>query len=171
MNWAHVHLMLNHVPVLGTVFGLVLLGWALVRRNEMLQRAALGTFIFTALAAIPVFLTGEPSEEMVEHLAGTAEQAIEAHEEAAVVALIAIEALGALALAALLLFRKRVMPRPMVGAALVFALVTAGWMAQTANLGGRIRHAELRAGATQTENNQGEGDENDARDQHGREGR
>jgi len=25
MNWAHVHLLLNHVPVLGTIFGVVLL--------------------------------------------------------------------------------------------------------------------------------------------------
>jgi uncharacterized membrane protein len=165
MNWAHLHLMLNHLPVLGTVFGLALLAWALLRRNETMQRAALGTFILAALTAIPVYLTGEPSEEMVEHLAGTAEQAIEAHEEAAVVALIAVEALGAMALAALLLFRKRVMPRPMVGAALVFALVTAGWMAQTANLGGRIRHAELRATATQTQ------DTHDDREDHGREGR
>ena len=89
---------------------------------------------------------------------------LEAHEAAAVVALIAVETLGVLALAALLLFRKRVLPRPLVGAALVFALVTAGWMAQTANLGGRIRHAELRATATQTQDNHE--DEN-----HGREGR
>ena len=165
MNWAHVHLMLNHLPVLGTVFGFALLAWAVLRRNETLQRAALGTFVLAALAAIPVFLTGEPSEDLVERLAGTAEQAIEAHEEAAVVALIAIEALGALALAALVLFRKRGIPRPLAGAALVFALATAGWMAQTANLGGRIRHAELRTTATQTR----EGHED--RETHGREGR
>ena len=150
MNWAHVHLMLNHLPVLGTIFGLLLLAWGVVRRNEMLQRAALATFVIVALAAIPVFLTGEPSEDVVENLAGTAEQAIEAHEEAATVALIAVSALGAMALAALVLFRKRAVPRPLAGAALVFALATAGWMAQTANLGGRIRHAELRAaGGTQ----------------------
>lgn len=148
MNWAHVHLMLNHLPVLGTIFGLLLLGWAALRRSEMLQRAALATFVLTGLAAIPVFLTGEPAEKVVEHLAGTAEQAIEAHEEAALVALIAVEALGALALTTLVLFRKRGVPRPLVGAALVCALATAGWMAQTANLGGRIRHAELRSTAT-----------------------
>jgi len=166
MNWAHLHLMLNHLPVLGTIFGLVLLAWGVVRRNEMLQRAALATFVFTALAAIPVFLTGEPSEEIVEDLAGTAEAAIEAHEEAAVIALIAIEALGATALAALLLFRKRVVPRPLAGAALVFALATAGWMAQTANLGGRIRHAELGGTAAQ-----GQDQNDDDHDVRGREGR
>lgn len=165
MNWAHVHLMLNHLPVLGTAFGFALLAWAVLRRNEALQRAALGTLVLTALAAIPAFLTGAPSEDVVEHLAGTAKQAIEAHEEAAVVALVAIEALGAMALAALVLFRKRGIPRPLAGAALVFALATAGWMAQTANLGGRIRHAELRATATQPQ------DHHEDRENHGREGR
>jgi len=158
------HLMLNHLPVLGTIFGLLLLGWAALRRSETLQRAALGTFVLAALAAIPVFLTGKPSEDLVERLAGTAEQAIEVHEEAAVVALIAIEALGALALAALVLFRNRGIPRPLAGGALVFALATAGWMAQTANLGGRIRHAELRSTATQIQDN------HDDREHRGRDG-
>lgn len=167
MNWAHLHLMLNHLPVLGTLFGLALLAWALLRRNEALQRAALATFVLTALAAIPVFLTGEPAEEIVEDLAGTAEAAIEAHEEAAVIALIAIEALGATALAALLLFRKRIVPRPLAGAALVFALATAGWMAQTANLGGRIRHAELGGTITQQQDQH----DDDDRETRGREGR
>jgi len=153
MNWAHMHLMLNHLPVLGTIFGLLLLGWAALRRSEALQRVALAAFVLTGLAAIPVFLTGEPAEEVVEHLAGTAEQAIEAHEEAALVALIAVEALAAMALSTLLLFRKRGIPRPLVGGALVCALATAGWMAQTANLGGRIRHAELRSTATQIQDN------------------
>lgn len=167
MNLAHAHLILNHLPVLGTIFGVALLVWAVLRRNETLQRAALATFVVAALAAIPVFLTGEPSEKIVKNLAGTAKAAIEAHEEAAVIALIAIEALGAMALAALVLFRKRLVPRPLAGAALVFALATAGWMAQTANLGGRIRHAELGATATQ---GQGEHDQDD-REIRGREGR
>lgn len=169
MNWAHVHLMLNHIPVLGTIFAAGLLAWALLRRNEPLQRVALGTFVIVALAAIPAFFTGEPSEDLVEHLAGTAEPAIEAHEEAALVALIAIEALGVMALAALLLFRHRIFPRPLAAAALIFAVATAGWMAQTANLGGRIRHAELRAAGTQPLQQDG-GDDADERHNHGREG-
>ena len=167
MNWAHAHLILNHLPVLGTIFGLALLAWAVVRRDDTLQRAALATFVLAALAAIPVFLTGEPSEEIVEDLAGTAQAAIKAHEEAAVIALIAVEALGAMALAALGLFRKRGVPRPLATAALVFALATAGWMAQTANLGGRIRHAELGATATQGQDKH----DDDDHEIRGREGR
>lgn len=154
MNWAHVHLILNHVPVLGTLFGLLLLAWGMVRRNESLQRAALATFFVAALVAIPVFLTGEPSEEAVEHLAGTAEQAIETHEDAALLSLISVELLGVIAV--LSVIRRRAgLSRFVARAALVVAVVTAGLMARTANLGGKIRHAELREGsATQQHESQ-----------------
>jgi hypothetical protein len=32
MNYPHLHLMINHVPVLGTILALLLLTWALVTR-------------------------------------------------------------------------------------------------------------------------------------------
>ena len=148
MNLPHLHLMLNHVPVLGTLFGLVLLAWGLWRQNLSLQRAALVTFVAAALIAIPVFFTGEPAEDAVERLAGVADNAIDAHEDAALVSLIAIELLGALGLAGLLLARSRYSPRMVIRGALAVAIVTAGLMAWTANLGGRIRHTELQAAGT-----------------------
>jgi uncharacterized membrane protein len=161
MNWAYVHLILNHVPVLGTIFGLALLAWALMRRNEPLQRTALATFIVVAVAALPVFFTGEPAEHMVEHLAGTAEPAIKAHEAAALAALIAVEILGVMSLGALLLFRGRVVARAVIAAELAVALATAGLMAQTANLGGKIRHEELRAAGMQMADEHGDRDARD----------
>jgi uncharacterized membrane protein len=142
--------MLNHFPVLGTLFGLVLLAWGIVRRNDSLQRAALLTFTVVALIAIPVYLTGEPAEEAVEHLAGTAESAIKPHEDAALISFIAMELLGALALGTLLLSRTRFNPALVVRSALAVAVVTGGLMAWTANLGGRIRHGEVGAGAGQS---------------------
>jgi uncharacterized membrane protein len=149
MNWAHIHLMLNHIPVLGTVFGLALLAWGMFRRDVSLQRAALVTFVVTALAAIPVYLTGEPSEDVVERLAGTAKAAIETHEEAALTALIGIELLGAIGIAGLILSRMGRAGTALMRGAFLVAIVAAGLMAWTANLGGRIRHSELRGSAAQ----------------------
>jgi uncharacterized membrane protein len=162
MNWPHIHLILNHVPVLGTLFGLVLLVWGLVRRNDALQRAGLLTFTVVALIAIPVYLTGKPAEEAVEHLAGTAESAIEPHENAALFSFTAMELLGALALGALLLSRTRFNPALVVRGALVVAFITGGLMAWTANLGGRIRHSEVgtsRAGESGEREPRGEAEE------------
>ena len=32
MNWAHVHLLINHIPVLGTLFGTLLLVFGIVKK-------------------------------------------------------------------------------------------------------------------------------------------
>lgn len=39
MNGAHLHLLLNHLPILGSLFGFVLLLVALARRQPLLVRA------------------------------------------------------------------------------------------------------------------------------------
>ena len=62
--------MLNHVPVIGTAFGLAMVGWALLRRSEELKKISLGVFVIVALLGIPAYLTGEPAEELVENLPG-----------------------------------------------------------------------------------------------------
>jgi uncharacterized membrane protein len=148
MNWAHLHLVSNHLPVLGTMFALGLLGWGMLRRNESVQRVALGTFVIMALLVLPAYFTGEPAEDIVEHAVGVGESSIEAHEAAALVSFIGVEIVGFLAL--ITLFRARGgRSLSMVGPRVVLtvAIATAGVLAWTANLGGQIRHAEIRPGA------------------------
>ena len=108
MNPAHLHLMLNHVPVLAVPFGLAVLGWAMFRRRPEFARLALIVFIFSALATIPTYLTGEPAEDAIEGVAGAIEPWVEPHEEAALVSLILGEALGVLAIVGLWSARRAV---------------------------------------------------------------
>ena len=166
MNPAHLHLLLNHVPVLGA-FGLLLLFTiAFLRRDSSLGRLTLVLSVAVAAASVAVFLSGEPAEELVEDLAGVAESAIEPHEEFARVATIASGIFGAAALMTLIAFRRRELPRWITGSALVGALAVSGLMGWTANLGGQIRHTEIGGGAPQS----GIWDEDDERhsDEHGR---
>jgi hypothetical protein len=145
MNWAHVHLMLSHLPVVGTIFGVLLLLLALLRKSEELKRVSLGIFVLTALLAPPVYFTGEPAEKVVEHLPGVAEPLIERHENAALFALLMAGGAGAVALAGLILFRRaEKLPGWIVAVTLVLSLATSGLMGWTANLGGQIRHTEIR---------------------------
>jgi hypothetical protein len=137
--------MLNHLPVIGSIFGALLLLFALLRKSEELERVSFGVFVFTALLALPVYFTGEPASEVVEHLPGVAESLIEEHEDAALFALLMAGATGVVALAGLILFRRAErLPRRIVGAVLVLSLATSGLMGWTANRGGRIRHTEIR---------------------------
>ncbi|MFL5381826.1 MAG: hypothetical protein ACJ8GN_04860 [Longimicrobiaceae bacterium] len=146
MSPIHLHLLLNHVPVIGTAIALGLLAWAALRGDERVGRASLALLALLAAVALAVFLTGEPAEEAVEGIAGIPEALIERHEEAALLATIALGVLGALSLAALLLGRGRRLSRGAMLAVLALGLVPAGAMAYTANLGGQVRHSEIRPG-------------------------
>lgn len=148
MNQVHLHLLLNHVAILGSLFGLLLLAAGLIRKSEHLIQAALVTLVLSALATIPVFLTGEPAEEAVEHLAGVAESAIEEHEELAEIAIWAMQALGLLSL---ITFWFRATKRPMASMlttlTLIASLFAFGIMAKVGLEGGKIRHTELSSSA------------------------
>ena len=148
MDAVHLHLLLNHVPVIGAVFGVLVLAAAVFRRNDEWLRVGLALFVVSAATAAVVYLTGEPVEEAVEHLAGISEPAIERHEDAALAATLALGVFGLAALASLVAFRGRRQPRWLGVTALALSLVPTALMGWTANLGGQIRHSEIRrAGA------------------------
>lgn len=143
MNGVHLHLLLNHAPVFGVFFALVLLAIGRLRRSDDLTRAGLLTLVISGLAAGAAMLTGEPAEHAVEHLAGVSKRAIHAHEEAAELAAVVTYGAAAAALAALVLRRWAPAARHLTTLALVAALAAFGLMARTANLGGQIRHPEI----------------------------
>jgi hypothetical protein len=146
MDLLHLHLLLNHVPVIGTFFGIALLLAALVRRSRELVVASLALFVLNAAVAVPVYLTGEPAEDRVEKLPGVSAAVIERHEEAAAVGFGAVAVLGAVSLVGLALAaRNKPVSRGLMAVPLVLAVVAAGLMAWTANLGGQVRHTEIRA--------------------------
>jgi hypothetical protein len=147
MNTAHLHLILNHIPVVGTFISLGLFGFALWKRSEESKGTALGLLVITAILAVPAFLTGEPAEGVVKALPGVSQAIIEQHEEAAHGAFIALCILGGVALAGLFWFRRgRLVPLWFSSVVLAGSLLVGGWMAWTANLGGQIRHSEIRSG-------------------------
>ncbi len=147
MNGAHLHLVLNHSPIVGLIFSLVLLAAALYRKSPELTRAAAVALIAVAVVAIPVYLTGEPAEEIVEHMPGVAEEILERHETAGRVSLIALEVLGAVALLGLVVSRGApALPRWLGPTLLALGLAASAWAGWTSNLGGQITHEEARPG-------------------------
>jgi uncharacterized membrane protein len=146
MNYAHLHLMLNHFPVIGTLIGLAIILFGLIRKNDSLIKTGLVTFILMALITIPTFLTGEPSEKLMEKVVGTSEALIERHEEAAKFSLIVMEVLGTISLITMIISNKfQKFYKMMTVTTTLLAFLVIGMMAWTANLGGKIHHLEIQA--------------------------
>jgi hypothetical protein len=157
MNAAQVHLALNHLPLFALLFGLACLGIGLIKRKGDLAKTGLLTFLFAGLSAIPVYLSGEPAEEVVEEFSGISKSVIEEHEDAALGAFIVVEALGVLALASL--FMPARWARITTSLVVVISLLSLALMMRAANLGGHIRHPEIEGKTISTQGGEsGEGD-------------
>ncbi len=139
-NAAHLHLVLNHLPIFGTLFALCLLLAGLGLRDRSLKRAGLVTLILIALATPGVYLSGEAAEETVEKLPGFLETYIEKHEELAKIALLFTSASGVLSALSLLKGESR----KLVALTLLWGLLTFTVLGLVGNSGGKIRHSEIR---------------------------
>lgn len=145
MDATHLHLILAHFPIVGTIIGVVILAYSQVSKNIEIQKVALVTFILMAILTIPVFLTGEEAEETVEQIAGISEQLIENHSELAEKAIWLMGALGVLSLISLIAIIKKIsFAKTLTLFTFVVSLATFGVFAQLGNLGGQIRHSEIR---------------------------
>jgi uncharacterized membrane protein len=147
MNSAQIHLALTHVPVILSLVGLVMLIIALFKKSNSLLKTSYYILLFAGIAAIPVYLTGEGTEELVERLPGVSEPAIERHEDVAKLAMISIVVAGLAALTGLFLSRRNSAARMFKIVVLLFAIASGALLAQTAHLGGLIRHTEIKSGS------------------------
>jgi uncharacterized membrane protein len=146
MNYAHLHLLLNHFPIIGTMVGLGLFLISFFGRNGDLRRGSYIVFAAIALISIPTFLSGFGAQLMIKG-PGVADALLQRHQSSALLSLWFMEATGALALIGLWQSQKTSHPaRWNVSAVLVLSLLTAGLMARTGNTGGDIRHPEDRPG-------------------------
>jgi len=142
---AHLHLMLNHIPVLGPFFLALLLTIGLLRRSRELIRVALVLTLLFPAATYVVTLTGDKAEHTLEDEPWFDEDRVHEHEEKGEAALIVSGIAGVLALLALWVSRNGAAIKPaMTILVLLAVLVSAGFMALTALDGGVIRHEELR---------------------------
>ena len=145
INPAHTHLLLNHVPTVGTAVAIGLMLLALVRRNDHLKHVSLEAVFLVALATLPAYLTGVAAQASIEGREGVTQAIIDLHHDAALVAFILMNIAGAVAWLALWQFRRRGAPAGWTAPVVLLMLVlTMAVMARAATLGGEIRHQEIR---------------------------
>jgi len=151
MDATHLHLIVNHLPIMGSFLAVPVLILALWRRQEPYVFAAAALLLaLGGVGAVVADQTGDRAEEAVEDLPGVSEHLIHEHEERAEVAVPLAVVTGLAGLAVLgWSLRRREVSLPAGGVVLVLAVATAGVAAWTGQAGGLIRHTELRAdGAT-----------------------
>ncbi len=68
MNDAHLHMVVNHFPIIGTIFGLGILIAGLIFKNTATKNVAYVLFVVAAIFAAFSMGTGEGAEEIAEKL-------------------------------------------------------------------------------------------------------
>lgn len=145
MNGAHVHLLVNHIPVVGIVLGSVALIWSMLRRSTDMKWGAVALFVVAGAVVWLAAESGDAAAELIKGLPGVRESDIHEHEMAAdyasfFVSAVAVAAIGMLAV-------ERFKPRFARAARmtlLILALFTCSIVVRTAYLGGLVRHTEIR---------------------------
>ncbi len=144
MNDAHLHLLFNHLPIVGSLIGLLILAAGIFLKQGLVRKTAFAVLIFSALVTLPAFNTGEGAEQIVEELPSISHNLIHEHEEAAELALWLSNGLGILALIA---FYLEHIQHKFSGMAnlftLIFSIGTFVSFAKTGNTGGEIHHPEI----------------------------
>lgn len=144
MNWPHIHLMLNHAPVIGVLLALALLLIGMFRDRSGLKEAAFVTLVLTGALAAIVYYTGDAAGELLGSLPDISQADLLAHSTMALYALAGAAVSGVLALGALAVSRRSARSGTwFLALSLLLAAVTAFLMLRTANLGGRMRHPEI----------------------------
>jgi hypothetical protein len=143
---AHLHLLVNHAPIFGSLFALVLLVASYFTSADVFRRTAFVILIATAIAGATADLSGDAAEEAIKGFPGVRRDVIHAHEDIADKAYYLADILGVLALGALTLAAGQ-FRRYRAGSWLATAFV-GGAFIYTGLLGGQIRHTEVRPGAT-----------------------
>ena len=145
MNDAHYHLIVNHLPIVGLLIGILVLIAGLVFNKTEVKLTALGIFIFSAITSIAAFYTGEGAEEVVENLEGISETLIHTHEEYAETFYTLTLILGGLSLLTFILeLKKMKFTKYLMIICLLIALVDGVLATYVGSSGGEIRHSEIR---------------------------
>jgi uncharacterized membrane protein len=151
MNDAHLHMVVNHFPIIGTIFGLGILIFGIFLKNNSLKNTAYFLFIIAAVFGFLSMNTGEGAEEIVEDFPNIGKKIIHEHEEIAEKLALVLYALGLVSIIGLYLTIKNNAKANLVSyLAVIIAVVAVFLGKQVGTSGGEIRHTEIRENTTQT---------------------
>src|SRR5271165_5655735 len=124
MNLAHLHLLLNHFPIIGMMVGFALFLFSFVGNNTDLRRASYIIFAGVALLSIPTFMTGYVADALIRGSQGVSDALIDRHKGSAMLSFWFMEFTGAFALIGLWQAQKTSRPsNSNIAAVLILSLL------------------------------------------------
>src|SRR5947207_2362317 len=148
MNLAHLHIVLNHVPSLGSIAGLLLLAAGIYKKNETLKQSAYGVLVLITMAVLPTYISGAEAQRLVDKNPSYSAGMVQLHQNAAMITLLCMTAAGMFAWFGLWEYRRHSKSGSLTTmATLILAMAAVASVLVTANIGGKISHPETREDA------------------------
>lgn len=148
----YIHVVLNHLPIYGTILGALALTISLILRSRAAQITALIITLVAGVSAYPVLVSGQRAYKTIRNAADDAgAEALDEHMDRAEKTIGAFYFLALLSLTGLLIPIK--WPKaatPLTTTALAAALICFGLSVYIAQPGGQVRHPEFRPSETPT---------------------
>jgi hypothetical protein len=142
----YIHVVLNHLPIYGTILGATALAISLLLRSRTAQVTALILTLIAGVSSYPVFVTGQRAYKTIRSISDDAgSDWLDEHMERAERTIGAFYFLAVLAVASLIVPIK--WPKsavPLATLTLVVAILCSGIAVYIAQAGGRVRHPEFR---------------------------
>ena len=147
MNAAHLHLMFNHLSIIGLGFAILFTLLAIFGKSPELKKLSCWLYILIGLLSVLAILTGDGAGEIVKTYPGISNDAIEHHETWGYILFYGLIAIGIVAIGGLWFSRKNeLFLKKFNIATLVMAIVLVFLAFQTGTTGGKIRHPEIEQG-------------------------
>lgn len=145
MNDAHLHLVVNHFPIIVTFLGFGILVVGLFLKNNSVKNTAYVLFVIAAVFAIASMATGEGAEELVEDMPSIGKKIIHEHEELAEKLAILLYATGIFSLLSLYSsVKNNKFAKTLSYLTLILSLAASILAVGVGTSGGEIRHTEIR---------------------------
>lgn len=147
VNVAQLHLVMNHWPVLLPIASVPVIVVGLTANLRQTRNTGLALLIIGSLLSVGAYLTGAPAREIVQNYPQVTSSTIEVHQNVALLSLAASLVVGALSAWFLWIDRRReAVSNTWFWMLLGLIVIVCLLMANTAHLGGEIRHEELMRG-------------------------
>ena len=145
MNDAHLHLLVNHFPIIGLFFGFIILLFGIIKYNSTLKSTAYIIFIFCTIIGKISMMTGGKAAQMTKAIEEISRDHIHTHADAASLFMKPLYILGLVSIFGLVsIVKKRESEKFVSYCVILIAVICLFLSKNVGTSGGEIRHTEIR---------------------------